>query len=136
MTDSHTAKLAAHLTKRDRNIASDCYEHLPTINQLRRLHFRGLRTATVRLQMLYDLRVLDRFRPTTKRGDGSNPYLWILDEAGALLVADHKGIDRSQLHYTPEDALRSQPAAASTITSKPMSSSPASPMLPTVLVVH
>ena len=109
MTDSHTAKLAAHLTERDRNIAFDCYEHhVPTTNQLRRLHFRGLRTATVRLQMLYDPRVLDRFRTTTKRGDGS----WILDKAGALLVADHKGIDRSQLHYTHEDALHSPPAAA------------------------
>lgn len=107
MTGSHTVKLAAHLTERDRSIAFDCYEHhVLTTDQLRRLHFRGLRTTTVRLQMLYDLRVLDRFRPTARRGEGSNPYHWILDEAGALLVADYKGIDRSQLHYTHEDALR------------------------------
>lgn len=41
-----------------------------------------------------------------RKEPGSNPYHWILDEAGALIVADHKGIDRSQLHYTHEDALR------------------------------
>jgi hypothetical protein len=101
MTDSHTVRLATHLTERDRSIAFDCYEHhVLTTDQLRRLHFRGLRTTTVRLQMLYDLRVLDRFRPTAKRGEGSSPYRWILDEAGALLVADHKGIDR-----VPREAL-------------------------------
>lgn len=100
-------KLAAHLTKRDREIALDCYEHhVLRTDQIKRLHFTGLRTATVRLQLLYDLRVLDRFRPIARRGDGSTPYHWVLDEAGALVVADHKGIARSQLHYTHEDALR------------------------------
>jgi Replication-relaxation len=107
MTGSHAVKLAAHLTERDRSIALECYEHhVLTTDQLKRLHFTGLRTATVRLQLLYDLRVLDRFRPAARRGEGSSPYHWILDEAGALIVADHKGIDRSQLHYTHEDGLR------------------------------
>ncbi len=107
LTEDHAGKLAAHLTERDRQIALDCYEHhVLTTDQLKRLHFKGLRTATVRLQLLYDLRVLDRFRPTAKRGEGFAPYHWILDEAGALIVADHKGIDRSQLHYTHHEALR------------------------------
>ena len=74
MTGSHTAKLAAHLTERDRNIAFDCYQHnVLTTDQLRRLHFRGLRTTTVRLQMLYDLHVLDRFRPQRNEARGPAP---------------------------------------------------------------
>jgi hypothetical protein len=107
LNESHIAKLAAHLTERDRHIALDCYEHhVLTTDQIKRLHFTGLRTATVRLQVLYELRVLDRIRPIAKRGEGSTPYHWVLDEAGALIAADHKGIDRSQLHYTHENALR------------------------------
>ncbi|MHB8242796.1 MAG: replication-relaxation family protein [Solirubrobacteraceae bacterium] len=107
LTERHLVKLASHLTERDRQIALDCYEHnVLTTDQLKRLHFTGLRTATVRLQVLYELRVLDRFRPIAKRGEGSIPYHWILDEAGALIVADEQGIERSQLSYTHEDALR------------------------------
>jgi hypothetical protein len=32
-------------------------------------------------------------------GDGTAPFHWILDEAGALIVADHLGRDRSQLGW-------------------------------------
>jgi hypothetical protein len=100
-------KLAEHVSDRDRQIAVDCYEHhVLTTDQLRRLHFKGLRTTAARLQLLYDLRVLDRFRPKARPGEGSHPYHWILDEAGALLVADRKGIDRGALHYRHEDGLR------------------------------
>jgi hypothetical protein len=107
LNERQLVKLASHLTERDRQIALDCYEHnVLTTDQLKRLHFTGLRTATVRLQVLYELRVLDRFRPIAKRGQGSTPYHWILDEAGALIFADEQGIDRSQLSFTHEDALR------------------------------
>ncbi len=100
-------KLAEHVTDRDRQIALDCYEHhVLTTDQLRRLHFRGLRTTAARLQLLYELRVLDRFRPSARPGEGSHPYHWILDEAGALLIADRKGIDRGELHYRHEDGLK------------------------------
>ena len=100
-------KLAEHVTDRDRQIAVDCYEHhVLTTDQLRRLHFKGLRTTAARLQLLYELRVLDRFRPSARPGEGSHPYHWILDEAGALLVADRKGIDRGELHYRHEDGLK------------------------------
>jgi hypothetical protein len=57
-------------------------------------------------RLLYELRALDRFRPSARPGEGSHPYHWILDEAGALLVADRKGIDRGELHYRHEDGLR------------------------------
>ncbi len=107
LRERNIADLPAHLTERDRRIALDCYEHhVLRTDQLKRLHFTGLRTASARLGLLYELRVLDRIRPSAKRGEGTLPYHWILDEAGALIVADHKGIDPSQLHYTHADALR------------------------------
>jgi hypothetical protein len=107
LRERHIAELPSHLTERDRRIALDCYEHhVLRTDQLKRLHFTGLRTASARLTLLYELRVLDRIRPGANRGEGTMPYHWILDEAGALIVADHKGIDPSQLHYTHADALR------------------------------
>jgi hypothetical protein len=107
LRERNIAELPAHLTERDRRIALDCYEHhVLRTDQLKRLHFTGLRTASARLGLLYELRVLDRIRPGAPRGQGTMPYHWILDEAGAIIVADHKGIDPSQLHYTHADALR------------------------------
>jgi hypothetical protein len=106
LPEDHALKLAAHVTERDRHIAVDCYEHhVLTTDQISRLYFPKLRGATARLQTLYDLRVLDRFRPTRRRGEGTLPYHWVLDEGGAILVADHKGIERSQLHYSRADML-------------------------------
>jgi hypothetical protein len=107
LTEGEVASLAAHITERDRRIALDCYEHhVLTTDQLWRLHFTHIRGAERRLRQLYELRVLERFRPQPKVGEGSHPYHWILDEAGALLVADWKGIDRSELRYTRDDGLR------------------------------
>jgi hypothetical protein len=107
LTEGAIVKLASHITERDRRIALDCYEHnLLTTDQLLRLHFTNTRIAQVRLQRLYQLRVLERFRPGPRAGEGSHPYHWILDEAGALIVADWKGLDRSELRYTRDDGLR------------------------------
>lgn len=107
LTASAVIKLASHLTERDRRIALDCYEHnVLTTDQIQRLHFTSTRIAQVRLQRLYQLRVLERFRPGPRAGEGSHPYHWILDEAGALIVADWKGLDRSELRYTRDDGLR------------------------------
>jgi Replication-relaxation len=93
-------RIASHLTERDRQIAIDCFEHrVLTTSQIKRLHFTGTRSATARLDLLYSLRVLDRFRPSVPRGEGTAPYHWILDEGGALLVADHRGVDRAELGW-------------------------------------
>jgi hypothetical protein len=57
-------KLASHLTERDRHIAKDCFEYrVLTTSQITRLYFTGPRTASARLDVLYRLRVLDRFAP-------------------------------------------------------------------------
>lgn len=93
-------RIASHLTERDRRIAIDCFEHrVLTTSQIKRLYFGGTRSATARLDLLYSLRLLDRFRPSLPRGEGTAPYHWILDEGGALLVADHRGMDRAELGW-------------------------------------
>jgi hypothetical protein len=62
-------RLASHLTERDRRIAWDCFEfRVMTTSQIRRLYFTGTRTAAARLDVLYHLRMLDRFRPSLPMG--------------------------------------------------------------------
>jgi len=99
-------RLSSHLTERDRRIALDCYEHrVLTTEQLRRLHFAGRRTASARLGELFALRMLDRFRPAWRHGEGSTPYHWVLDEAGARIVAADLGIERADLRWRHDAAL-------------------------------
>jgi Replication-relaxation len=100
------AALASRLTERDRLVALDCYEHrVLTTEQLRRLHFRSPSKARRRLALLYELRVLDRFRPPRRHGEGSSPYHWILDEAGAHVVAQALGVERSELGWRHQAAI-------------------------------
>jgi hypothetical protein len=103
---THIVGLGSRLTDRDRQIAIDCYEHHAlTTSQIQRLHFEGIRTARARLETLYQLRVLDRFRPPVPRGAGSAPHHWILDEAGAHVVAAEYGIERRELKWRLSTAL-------------------------------
>ena len=96
----YVLRLASRLTERDRTIAVDCYEHrVLTTEQLRRLHFGTARSAQRRLTELYELRVLDRFRPPWVHGEPTPPYHWVLDEAGAHLVAERLGLERRQLRF-------------------------------------
>jgi hypothetical protein len=100
------AALGSRLTERDRQVALDCYEHrVLTTEQLRRLHFRSARRTRRRLELLYQLRVLDRFRPPKRRGEGSSPYHWILDEGGAHIAAEALGLERSELRWRRQAAI-------------------------------
>jgi hypothetical protein len=100
------AALASRLTDRDRRIALDCYEHrVLATEQLRRLHFRGSRTARKRLQKLRELRVLASFRPPSQPGEGGAQNHWVLDEAGALVVAAEFGLERAELRWRAQAAL-------------------------------
>ncbi len=100
------AALASRLTDRDRQIALDCYEHrVLTTEQLRRLHFVAARTARERLQELRQLRLLTSFRPQRQPGQGSAPNHWVLDEAGALVVAAELGLERKELRWQAASAL-------------------------------
>jgi hypothetical protein len=100
------AALASRLTDRDRRIALACYEHrVLATEQLRRLHFRAARTARERLQELRELRVLASFRPAIHAGQGSAQKHWVLDEAGALVVAAELGLERAELRWRAQAAL-------------------------------
>jgi hypothetical protein len=96
----HANRLAGRLTERDRRIALDCYDHrVLTTEQLRRLHFKNTRIAQRRLTELYQLRLLDRFRPVWRQGEGSTPYHWLLDHAGAQVVAALLDLPLEQLGW-------------------------------------
>lgn len=100
------AALASRLTERDRQVVLACYEHrVLTTEQIRRLHYHSLRRVRDRLARLYQLRVLDRFRPPRMRGEGSSPYHWILAEAGAHIVAEALGLERSELRWRQQAAI-------------------------------
>ncbi len=100
------AALASRLTERDQLVALACYEHrVLTTEQLRRLYFSAPRRARRRLTLLYQLRVLDRFRPTLQPGQGSAQHHWILDEAGAHVVAARLGVERNELRWRHQRAL-------------------------------
>ncbi|HEV8420368.1 MAG TPA: replication-relaxation family protein, partial [Actinomycetota bacterium] len=90
--------VAASLTERDQRICSDLLEHrvLTTI-QLFELHFGSYNRARDRLLHLYRMGVLWRTRPRRRRG--SLPFHYVLDDLGALVVAESRGVDLAALGY-------------------------------------
>ena len=100
ITSTHITRAASLITERDRQIAIDCYEHgTLTTDQIAGLHFRRGRTTRFRLNHLYELRVLDRFRPARPPRRGTAPFHWILDELGAHVVAASLHRDRRDLNW-------------------------------------
>ena len=92
------AALAARLTARDRWLLRMLYEHrVLTTGQITQLAFGTTRAATARLAVLYQYRAVDRFRPLAPAG--SSPLHFILDEAGAMLLAAEDGITPGDLGY-------------------------------------
>jgi hypothetical protein len=80
------------------------HEHrVLTTTQITWLAFGTTRAATARLLALYQLRAIDRFRPLTP--SGSAPLHFVLDEAGACLLAAEDGITIAQLGYRRDRAL-------------------------------
>lgn len=106
ITPAHLVQAASLITERDRRVAVDCYEHgALTTEQITGLHFSRSRTARFRLNHLYELRVLDRFRPARPPRRGTAPFHWILDELGAHVVAATLDRDRNDLHWRRGSAL-------------------------------
>jgi hypothetical protein len=92
------AALAARLTARDRWLLRMLHEHrVLTTGQITQLAFGTTRAATARLAVLYQYRAVDRFRPLAPAG--SSPLHFVLDEAGALLLAAEDGITPAELGY-------------------------------------
>ena len=94
------------LTPRDRLLCQVLFDHkVLTTEQVTDLCFANLTTARHRLTALYELRVLDRFRPF--RPVGSDPYHYVLDALGVEVVAADRGIEvpRPGLHHSRALAL-------------------------------
>jgi hypothetical protein len=106
-------ELARHLTERDREVALYLYRHrVLTTEQLELLFFSSRRRAQDRLLFLYRNRVLDRFYPPAPFGSGKLDAHWLLDEAGALLVAAMQDLERKQLGWQRRDDWASHPQLA------------------------
>jgi Replication-relaxation len=99
-----TAALAARLTARDRWLLRMIHEHrVLTTGQVTQLAFGTTRAATARMTTLYQYRAVDRFRPLA--ATGSSPLHFVLDEAGALLLAAEDGITPADLGYRRDRAM-------------------------------
>jgi hypothetical protein len=94
----HHAWLAQHLTPRDRWLIRMLFEHkVFTSHQIIDLAFPSRRAANLRLLNLYTWGVLHRFQPI--RDTGSHPMHYVLDSAGAAVLAYEEGIEPSALKY-------------------------------------
>jgi hypothetical protein len=106
-------ELARHLTERDREVALYlCRHRVLTTEQLQLLFFSSRRRAQDRLLFLYRNRVLDRFYPPAPFGYGKPDAHWLLDEAGAILVAAMHDLERRQLGWQRRDDWGSHPQLA------------------------
>lgn len=109
----HVFELVRHLTERDRMVALCLYDQqVLTTDQLTLLFFSSTRRAQDRLLFLYRQRVLDRFYPVSQFGTGKPQAQWLLDEAGAHLVAASLDLDRNQLGWQRREDWRSHPQLA------------------------
>lgn len=98
------AILARRLTARDRWLARMLAEHrVLTTPQVVALAFPSLRSATHRLGALYRWRVIDRFQPYRARGRA--PLHYVLDTAGAAVLASEDGRPLADIGYRRDRAL-------------------------------
>jgi len=96
--------IAASITERDQRICIDLFEHrILTTIQLYELHFPSYPRARKRLLELHRLGLLWRTRP--QRQPGSLPWHYVLDEPGALVVGESRGIEPNELRFRFDRAL-------------------------------
>ena len=99
-----TGALAARLTARDRWLLRMICEHrVLTTGQITQLAFGTTRAVTARMTTLYQYRAVDRFRPLAPAG--SSPLHFVLDKAGATLLAAEDGITTKDLGYRRDRAM-------------------------------
>ncbi|MEO7818271.1 MAG: replication-relaxation family protein [Actinomycetota bacterium] len=95
----------SYLTERDFQICADVFDHrFLTTTQIQQLHFDSSARARVRTKQLYDLGVLDRFRPP--RQPGSYQWHYVLDLLGVQIVSDLRDIDADKLYLRRNRPLR------------------------------
>lgn len=107
VTPDLLAGLAGKLTARDRWLLGMLAEHrVLTTTQITALAFPGARRqAERRLAGLWAWRCVDRFRPHTPRGAGSAPFHWVLDDAGAAVLAAAHGLTAREFGHHRATAL-------------------------------
>ncbi len=98
------------LTQRDKDILVAIQEYrLLSAHQIEALLFssektHGKRTVCQRrLQLLFHHGFIDRLASPVVLGEGRFPYVYVLDEPGASLVASQTGVDRAGLGWKPQD---------------------------------
>jgi len=111
--DDRLVMAVAHrLTERDRSILTMLFRHrVFTTDQLAEMYFDNLNTAQHRLITLYQLRLVDRFQPIDRRFV-SQPYHYVLDQLGAMVMAAAHDEDPAKLHWQQDKASPSDEASA------------------------
>jgi hypothetical protein len=103
-TPELAAALAARLTARDRWLLRMLHEHrVLTTTHIAELAFGTTRAATARMAVLYTYRAVDRFRPLAR--SGSAPLHFILDDAGAAVLAAEDATTPAALGYRRDRAV-------------------------------
>ncbi|MDO0934154.1 replication-relaxation family protein [Streptomyces sp. DG2A-72] len=98
ITSGYVAHLATRLTERDRWLARMLYEHrVLTTHQIVEMAWPSVRAANMRLLRLYRWRLIDRFQPFVTYGTA--PMHYVLDLAGAALLAREDGLELRDLDY-------------------------------------
>ena len=83
------APALSYLTERDFQICADVFDHrFLATTQIQQLHFDSYARARVRTKQLYDLGVLDRFRPPKRPVIGSLPFRDAVYEASHEPIID------------------------------------------------
>uniref|UniRef100_UPI000B19478F replication-relaxation family protein n=1 Tax=Streptomyces sp. SBT349 TaxID=1580539 RepID=UPI000B19478F len=104
VSGQHLAHLAGRLTTRDRWLARMLHEHkVLTLHQIVQAAWPSARAANSRLLQLYKWRMTDRFQPFTT--SGSAPMHYVLDIAGAHILAAEDAKDPRQLPYRHATAI-------------------------------
>ncbi|GAA3012569.1 replication-relaxation family protein [Actinokineospora diospyrosa] len=106
VSGEHHAGLVSRLTHRDRWLAHMLWEHkVLTTHHVVELAWSAAarRTANQRLRKLYEWRVIDRFQPFVTTG--SAPMHYVLDIAGAAVLAYENGLDPKELGYRHDAAI-------------------------------
>ncbi|MFK0111794.1 replication-relaxation family protein [Streptomyces sp. NPDC091217] len=103
VTSGYVAHLATRLTERDRWLARMLYEHrVLTTHQIVEMAWPSVRAANMRLLRLYRWRLIDRFQPFVTYGTA--PMHYVLDLAGAAVLAREDGLDLRDLDYRHDRA--------------------------------
>jgi hypothetical protein len=104
LSSEHQAWLSRRITARDRWLARMLREHrVLTSHQITKMLFPSTRSANRRLRELYTWRVIDRFQPFVTVG--AAPMHYVLDIAGAHLLAYEDGVDPKELGYRHETSI-------------------------------